>query len=487
LSIIVKIARNTAWLFISQLLASLLSIVLGILIARELGVIGFGEYSLALALGAVFVIFADIGYQILLLREVSRDTTHVSKYLNNVTGVRVLFTIIVFVAMVAIVSFIGYPAYIQQLIWLFGLYTLLTSLNGVYQVTFRAYQQMKYEALITMQDCLVRLGLGATVLLLNYGLIALGVVFVISSAFTLVLSIVVCSRKFVRPGISLDLKFIKETIWIALPLSIIPILSIIFLRIDTVLLSILKGTEVVGWYSASYTIVLSLRMVPTIFMAAVFPAAQKTVGSRDLYFSYYEKAIRYLLALGIPMAVGLTFLAGPIITLIYGPAFAPSIPALQILAWDTLLFFVYLAIGNALLGIGQERKVAFSALICAVVNVVLNILLIPPYGLIGSSVVTVVSEIVLLVLYLHFFKMSLRPLAIRHYALKPTIASIPIVAICLLFGSNFFIALVLSTIAYFATFLAIHGLDENEHNIFMNYVRTIVCRVTRAGRRGPGA
>jgi O-antigen/teichoic acid export membrane protein len=463
--------RNSFYLFVSQLGSSVLSVVLGVYIARQLGDIGYGQYSLALAFAAIFVMFADIGYQTLFFREVSLDTAQAERYLSNVTGIRVLMTVLVFFLMVLIANLLQYPQELLVLIYLFGAYTLLSSLYGIYLVTFRSFQQMKYEAAVIFVDGVSKVVLGIAVLQLGLGLVELGLVFVASALLSLVLSIVICHRHFVRPRIAIDMEFMRSTLWMALPFSVLPVLSMIYVRVDTLLLEAMKGDAVVGWYNAAYSIVLSVKFIPTLLLAALFPAAQQmSKQSRDRFCDYYDKAVKYLMALAIPIAIGLTLLAQPIILLIFGQEFEGAVAAFRILAWDILLFFIYLAIGNALLNIGREKSVAVASLMTVIINIALNLVLIPLISLIGAAIVTVISEAVLLAAYLYIYAQELRPVALLRHSVKPILASLPLIPICLFFANSLLIALPLSMLVYFVVFIAIGGMDVDEFTLLKLYL-----------------
>jgi O-antigen/teichoic acid export membrane protein len=166
-----RIAKNTAALFAAQFVVSILGLVLSIFIARNLGDVIFGKYSFALAFTALFAVFSDLGYNTLLIREVARDQSQASKYMNNVLCMRALLSLIIFALIVITINVMGYPADTKNVIYLFGIYTLVVSFSAVFKVTFRAFERMEYEAGITIFANITRVSLGLLVLFLGYGLI----------------------------------------------------------------------------------------------------------------------------------------------------------------------------------------------------------------------------------------------------------------------------------------------------------------------------
>lgn len=461
-----RIAKNTAALFATQFVVSILGLLLSIFIARSLGDIIFGKYSFALAFTAIFAVFSDLGYNILLIRDVARDKTQASKYLNNIMGIQILLAVVIFALIVITINVMGYPADTKNVVYLFGIYTLVVSFSTVFKVTFRAFEKMEYEAGIRICVNIIRVSLGLLVLLLGYGLIELALVFLLSGVFDFIFSFLVCERRFVKPKIEFDLDFLKSTIMIALPLSMLSVFGIIYVRADTVMLSMMKGDAVVGWYNAAYNLIIALEIIPSLLLTSLFPAALSVFNkSINQFYSYYEKSIKYLIAIGLPMAIGITLLSKSVILFIYGSQYTNSITVLQILSWDCLLFFIYVALGNALVGMGKERQVAFSALICACVNVALNFLLIPRFSLIGSAVATVFAETILLISYLYLMKKYHRSMPIHKFMIKPIIASIPMIGIVTLLNVNLILVILLLSIIYFSAFFAIGGLDSEEKKL----------------------
>ena len=129
-------------MFAAQVVVAIISLVLSIFIARTLGDVVFGKYSFALAFTAIFAVFSDLGYNTLLIREVARDKTQASKYLNNVLSMRALMSLVFFAFIVITINVMGYPSDTKNIVYLFGVYTLVVSFPAVFKVTFCAFEKM---------------------------------------------------------------------------------------------------------------------------------------------------------------------------------------------------------------------------------------------------------------------------------------------------------------------------------------------------------
>ncbi|KAF5417598.1 MAG: putative flippase AglR [Candidatus Methanophagaceae archaeon] len=462
-----RIAKNTAALFAAQVVVSILGLVLSIFIARSLGDVIFGKYSFALAFTAIFSVFSDLGYGTLLIREVARDKSQASKYLNNVLGLRALLSLVIFAFIVITINVMGYPADTKNLVYLFGIYTLIVSFSAVFKLTFRAFEKMEYEAGITIFTNIIRVSLGLLVLFLGYGLIELAFVFLFSGVFELLISFLVCERRFVKPKIELDFEFWKSTIKIALPIGMLSIFALVYIRIDTIMLSMMKGDAVVGWYTAAYGLVLVFKPIPQLFMNALFPLMSGYfVSSKDSLKKVYEKSFKYLFILGLPLAVGITLLADRFIILFYGQQFYPSIIALQILAWDTLLLFICMPVNFILVSMNKQNQMATVAGGCALINIILNLILIPHFSYIGAGVATIVTETILFGLYFYLVSKYLSVLPLHKIIAKPLIAC-SAMAFFINFCSevNLAVLVISSAVLYFVVFYLIKGFTEEDRKL----------------------
>jgi O-antigen/teichoic acid export membrane protein len=459
-----RVAKNTFALFIAQVVASILSILLGVFIARNLGDIALGKYSFAYAFVIFFSLFLDLGYNTLLIREVAREKSQASRYVSNMLSLRAVSALIVFFFIVLTINLMGYPSDTKNIVYLFAVYLFLESFSNIYKVTFRAFERMEYEAVITIASHLLRVSLAILVIFLGYGLIAVGLVFIFSNIFDLLASTIVCERRFVKSKTEFDFSFFKNTIKLALPLSMISLFATVFVRADTILLSLLKGDAVVGWYSAAYNLVLGLRAIPQLFISALLPTVSYYfVTSRSSLKIAYEKYFRYLFLLGLPTAAGATLLSDKIILFFYGPEFTNSIIALQILSWDILLIFLYTILGGFLISINRQNQMAITAGITAVVNVILNLILIPYFSYVGAAIATVGSEAILFGIYFYLISKHIHVIPLRKILVKPLIALLVMSVFVYFFKwAHFFVLVVLGALLYFSVLYLIKGISKED-------------------------
>lgn len=468
-----RIAKNTSSLFLAQFISSILGFILSIFIARSLGVALFGKYSFALAFTAFFVIFSDFGYHTLLVREVSKDKSQAYKYLSNIISIRIVLAIIFFILIVILINLMGYPEDTKNVVYLLGFYSILTSFSLIFRMIFRAFEKMEYDGFVGILTNITKFSLGILVLSLGFGLMGLGFAFIFVGVFEVLLSFILCRKKFVNPKMEIDLAFWKDTIKVALPICMAAIFGLIYIRTDTIMLSIMKGDAVVGWYNAAYNLTLGLLPFPDLFMNALLPLmASYSVFQKKSLKRVYEISFKYLFMLGLPLAVGTTLLADKIIFFFYGSQFSNSIIALQILAWDILLLFLYRCMYYLLISIGQQKQIMKIAGICALVNVGLNLALIPLFSYVGAGVATIITELTLLGLFFYISSKNVYRLPLHKIMIRPIIASTLMSILIYIFSDmKFALVVVLSIVFYFIVLYLLGGITQEDTKMLRKVFR----------------
>jgi O-antigen/teichoic acid export membrane protein len=200
-------------------------------------------------------------------------------------------------------------------------------------------------------------------------------------------------------AIEFDWSFWEPTLKGALPFGLTVLFGAIFFSIDTVMLSFMKGNAVVGWYNAAYRMVLVLLFIPAAWGSAVFPAMSKFhITSHDSLKLSFEKSVKYMTMLGIPIGIGTTLLAQRFVLLIFGTEYMPSVVALQILIWSVVILYVAGPVGTLLQTTNNQMVLAKIVGVCAFINVVLNLIFIPRYSYIAASIIAVLATLISVVL-----------------------------------------------------------------------------------------
>ncbi len=462
-----RIAKNTTILFLSQIISYILIFFYTIYIARYLGADGFGILSLALAFSGIFSIIADLGLSTLTVREVAKDKSLTKKYLENALLIKIILAFLTFGLIVLFLNLLGYPQETKIVVYLVSLSIILTSMSGIFYSIFQAYEKIEYQSIgQILVSIIMFLGvIGA--IYYKFDVIGFSFLYLASSGVILFYNLIIYILKFSIPKLEYNKQFWKNIIKDALPFGLTGISGTIYTYIDSVMLSLIQGNEVVGWYNAAYRIVLFLLFIPSTINVTIFPSmSQSHISSPDLLKLINEKYFKFMIIIGIPLGVGTTLLADKIILLIFGQGYLNSIIALQILIWTIVFTFAGAGFARVLEATNKQLILTKISGICMIINIFINLILIPRYGLIGASISTVLTEIVLVV---GIFKVSynygfrIKTKKIFKDLLKIIIASL-IMSIIILYLKdwNLLILSFISILVYLSSLYALKGIDKED-------------------------
>jgi O-antigen/teichoic acid export membrane protein len=388
-----RIVKNTGVLLVSQIASYILGFFFIMYTARYLGAEGFGILSFALAFTGIFGVFTNLGLNTLTAREVARDKSLASKYLGNIAVMKILLVAITFGLIALTINLLGYPEQTIKVVYLVALSVILSAFSGLFYSTFQAYEKLEYQSIGQILNSALMLS-GALVAI-SYGFSVAGFasIYFLASAVALGYTFAICMWKFAKPKLEVDWSFWKETIKEAWPMGGMAVCIVIYFRIDTVMLSLMMDDTAVGLYGAAYRLSEISTIIPSMFMASVFPVLSKYhADSMSSFVSTYEKSVKYLFYLALPMALIVTLLAKPIVNLIFGSEFLGSVIALQILIWAAAIMYVTMVQGTTIITANKQRVSFIVTVVAAVLNIILNLIVIPKYSYIGASATTVATE-----------------------------------------------------------------------------------------------
>jgi O-antigen/teichoic acid export membrane protein len=200
----------------------------------------------------------------------------------------------------------------------------------------------------------------------------------------------------------------------AAPLLVSGILSLIVFNFDLVMLRLTRGADEAGYYAAAYAVVALLVNLGMAYYANVLPAFVRLRAESRQTQALYDGASTLVWLATLPVAAGGVLVAAAIVHTLFGAGYEPSGPALAVLMVSAGLNIVRFVPLAALVGAGRSGRVLALSLVGAVVNVALNLMLIPRYGMLGAAASTVATDVVRLALNLAFVsELGLRAISLR--------------------------------------------------------------------------
>jgi O-antigen/teichoic acid export membrane protein len=388
-----KTLRNSMLVVGARAVAKLAVFVVIVLLWRHLGADHYGRFATMIVYVTLVGVIADLGLQTVFIRDAARDRTVFTRYLANLLSARLLLSLVALVILAAALRLLS-PALFPYTLAAFVL-LLTTSYSSLLRAVFYIRGRLGYEAIAIVAESLLLLGLTIVAIEQRATWDAFLWVYAVSYLFTCLFAFgVIRWRWRERVTVRLEPTFVRRVLAAGLPLALAFTITTVYAQLDVVLLQLFKTFQVVGWYSAANKYIDAVAWVPQSAMGAVFPALSLlAAGDRRRLVFAYEKSYKMLAILGLPLAVGVAVTADSIVHATRG--FEESIPALRILAPSVALLFVNNAFIYTLTAINRQLDFTRLALFTLVVNVVLNLVLIPPYGYLGAAAASTITEVAL--------------------------------------------------------------------------------------------
>jgi O-antigen/teichoic acid export membrane protein len=410
------VARNSAFGMVAQIIIKVLSFLFSVSIVRNLGVEAYGQYAGIIAFGMVFVFLADLGLSPYAVRQVARwrndpdGITRANALYGNLLVLRGVLAVFTAAVIVAVAVLTGRPWVMIGGIALSTISLLFYAVQGSSAAILAGFERLDLSAGANVINQLVFVVMGAIVLWAGigyYGLILASLLGVAAMALVFWRSV---HSLGVRAG------HIVVTNWlpllqVSLPFSIIGLALGLSYKFDSFLLSIFRGDAETGYYNAAYNLVFSAVVVSNVVNTALYPSLSRyAVNTTEKLGATYERALRYLMALSLPIAVGISILADQIVPFLYKSNYAPAVPALRIVIWVVPLMYVSEFLGYVVLIADNEKHAARSVVVSTMLNVIFNSFFVPQFGFIAAAVMTVVTEIVLVGQYVWLLRTQLQQL-----------------------------------------------------------------------------
>lgn len=418
------IAKNTTYLTVSSLVQKLLAFWWFAYVAHFLGEDNLGKYTFAVTYTSIFVIIMNFGLIPVLTREGAKaqDQASFERQFQHIFTLKIVLTIVSIVAMFGVFyilnQFRELPEYTIMLVYLAAGIIVIDTFRSIFLAVLRARQQMHYEAIGQFFYQIVVVGCGILMFSLGYKAGGLILAIIIASlAYALYALVILWKKTNFHLRWRWDTGVMKKLLFMAAPFALADIFFKLNGSIDTVMLEYLAGDRYVSWYNIALKLTVTLTVIPGAFATAFFPAMSKAyVESKDELRTIFERSFIYLFMLSLPIAAGTAILADRIIAVAF-PAFPAAIPSLQIFMTSLVFLFINYPIGNLLNAANRQLLNTMNMAIALVLNIVLNVLLIPRFTYMGATVAAVVSALTLVALGLphvyHEIHFNVKNLALR--------------------------------------------------------------------------
>jgi O-antigen/teichoic acid export membrane protein len=450
-----RVINNSAALLVLDILSKATPLIVFPFMVRALGPESYGKIGFATAIAGFFGLVASPGFSTYALREAAKDEGRVHFLVRHVLGARVAFAVVSYVLLIAFaLTLAPHDFTTRLLIVLSGLVFLVNSMDA--QWVFMARSRMW---MVTLRGTVGQLIYGGLILTLirrpsdAWIVPVAGVVSLLAGTLLIWLP---ARREYQIPWPVISPEVWRSFLPICMIIGLASMMSMIYDQIDTVMLRYMRSEAEVGLYVASYRMMAISISFVAILGQVFFPLLSEAAGQdRETEQRYLGWLGQASVALALPIATGGFILAEPLTRFVLGVQYTGTANLFRWLMLTVIAGPLASYFGAQLIPSAREKKYLYAVVAGAVVNVALNLFLIPRYGAIAAAFTTAISQAAVAYMNYYFVRDLPRPSLLKALGLSVT-ASV-VMAAGLLFARSVFtlhvvILVVLGALAYAAVY-----------------------------------
>jgi O-antigen/teichoic acid export membrane protein len=448
-------------------------VVVTVLLTRALGDDGFGEWSTALAIVQIATPFGDFGLEQVAVRKAASERERERDWIGAAITLRLAFALPV-TLVCAVVQVVVADNSEMAAVGLLLTGTLLFAPLSMTRIAFQTRVRNDLTILVLTVNSILWTAAVVAIAATDKGMVWFAAAFLVSAVASLLIGVWLGVR-LSRPRLRGSRSHWRELARIGVPIGVAGLIVTAYVKLDQVMLFSLAGAEDAGLYGAVYRFLDQAQFLPAALMTTLFPImASSWPADPERVRRIGRLIVDYLAIVSLP-GLGFTLVASePVVRLLFGEDFLRAAEALPILMGAFIVIcFGYLA-GNLVVVLELQRLFLRNALLALVFNVVLNLILIPPYGFVAAAWVTLATEVLVTALTLHAalrrLELSLR---LRRIALATLATALMtgVVAGLQALGAPLAVLVAAAAIAYPAAVFAVGALRPDDLRQFLQLRR----------------
>ncbi|MEA2097859.1 MAG: flippase [Patescibacteria group bacterium] len=465
-----KIAYNALFSAGARVVEVAIALVIIGLTTRYLGDGGFGDYIIVITFIYIFSVIADLGLYSIVVREISRNGADEEKIVNNAFTLRLVAGFFILGSAFFVSLIFPYSESVKVGIGIAAIGFWILSNIQVLMGLFQKHLAMDKIAIAEILGRVIQLFFVITCIKLDLGFLYIIFAIFLGAIFNFAL-VLFFTSKYIKIRLKFDFKFWKEMLRQAYPLAISAILVLIYFKLDTIFLSVMKTREDVGVYGLSYKILENLIFFPAMIVGLTMPIMSKYIFTdRNKFKSVVQRTLNFLIIAVVPMTVGVVFISDKIIKLLGGSeGFKDSPLVLNILMMALGFIFLGALFSNIIIAANKQKQLAQIYFVGMIFNIIANFIFIPRYSYFGAAATTVVTELLVTILMIIVVYRSIKFIPSFAILFKVAFASF-LMAVMLHHFSylNIFYLLALGSAVYLSSIYFIGGISKDEIGKLIN-------------------
>ena len=392
--------KNTSWLMGEKILRMVVGLFVGIWVARYLGPERFGLLSYAQAFVALFTVIASFGLDGILVRELVKDSTKRDALMGTVFRLKLVGALLTLSFLAVAVNLMDQDEQTSLLMFAIASATVFQSFN-VIDFYFQANVLSRYVVFANVIGLLFSSIVKIALILNNAPLVYFG--------YAILFDSVVLSAGFLyfylQKGFFIKHWFFDKQLAISLlkdswPLILSGLVISIYMKIDQVMIKEMLNAEAVGQYAAAVKLSEAWYFIPMVVASSIFPAIVEAKKINEpLYYARLQKLYDLMTWMAIAIALPMSILSESVVSLLYGEQYKQAGSVLMIHIWAGVFVFLGVASGKWYLCENLQTLAFWRTFLGMLINVLLNYLLIPIYGVFGAAISTLLGYSVAALLF----------------------------------------------------------------------------------------
>jgi O-antigen/teichoic acid export membrane protein len=415
-----KYLANTSWVLVERVLRMGMAFFVGVYVARYLGPERFGLLSYANSFVGLFAGLTALGLNSIVTRELVKTPEYRDELLGSAFWLKIAGAGLMWIGIVCAIPFTQNNTYENTLIAIIAFSAIFQAFN-VIDFHYQAQVKSKYVVYAKSAQLVVSSITKITLVVIEAPLIWFAWVYLLDAVVLAIGLITVYLHNTGKIwswqwGWQVASALLRDS-W---PLILSGMAVSLQMKIDQVMIKEMLSAKEVGLYAAAVKLSEAWYFIPMAITFSVFPAivnAKKQ--NKALYYQRLQKLYDFMIWLAVLIALPTTFLAPWIIELLYGKEYLQASNVLSIHIWAGVFVSLGIASSRWFVAENYVKKSLYRGLFGLVVNVVLNVLLIPIYGILGAAIATLISQMSFALLYDFFDRQTYVSLRLKIKAFFP--------------------------------------------------------------------
>lgn len=369
-----------------------------------LGPFEYGIYGTVGALFAIGMPVTSFAMGLIVIRDVARFPEKAGRYWTAMLFMQTVLGLLAYISINTAAAVLDYGPTIQAFVALAGISLLVDMLGNMGNELLLAQERMLHTSVVEVGHIALRLALAGGALVLGFGLTGIYIVTIFSGVLRWWVLWAVLLRTGVRPHFPLDRAVALPLLINSAPLALNAFLGLAYQHADKLMTTYFIGERDTGYLTAAFVVVFGvIEILGTTVLVATFPMLSRYYGTPTFGF-ILEKLLFFTALISLPVSLVISVFGADIFVPLFGEAYRPVAGILAILIWYTTVTMMGNVLARGMMAQNKQRVLLLVQGGSLGINLTLNALLLPRLGVRGTSVATLIAEIISFTVLLYVFR-----------------------------------------------------------------------------------